>query len=127
MHGGRSSRLSSRRGVHAGQDTCGWPTDGPWVWAQVFPAGHGEPWKSDREIMRYTMQRGKHVVKAGEVCGNLRREVQIAGKTKRVGLPTQVWEDVTSAGFAAHPVGEHVGAGKKTSRIIWARVPVRRT
>ena len=73
--------------------------------------------------MRYTMQRGKHVVKAGEVCGNLRQEVQIAGKTKRVGLPTKVWEDVMSVGFAAHPVGELVDAGKKTSRIIWARVP----
>ena len=32
-------------------------------------------------------------------------------------------EDVMSAGFAAHLVGELEDAGKKTSRIIWARVP----
>ena len=47
------------------------------VTAQVLLAGQSAPRKSNREIMRYTMQRAKHVVTAGEVCGNLRREVQV--------------------------------------------------
>ena len=64
---------------------------------QVFPPGQGIAWKTDREIVRYTVLKGKIEVKASEISQNLRHVVETGGKKQRVGLPTKVWEQVMEA------------------------------
>ncbi|CAK0904467.1 unnamed protein product [Prorocentrum cordatum] len=88
---------------------------------QAFAEGQGEAWKTDRDIVRYTSQRG--VVKCSEICGNLRREVMVNGRKKHLGLPQKVWEDVMAAALAQHPVGDLLEAGAPRSRVKWHAPP----
>ncbi|CAK0801158.1 unnamed protein product [Prorocentrum cordatum] len=90
---------------------------------QAFAEGQGEAWKTDRDIVRYTLQRGKGVVKCSEICGNLRREAMVNGRKKRLGLPQKVWEDVMAAALAQCPVGDLLEVGTPRSRVQWRAPP----
>ena len=76
-------------------------------------------WLSDRELMQRTIQKGKPVVLARDICQNIRRK---AGNKGQI-FPQKAWEEVMKAGFAPFPVGKLMDEATRKSAVQLAAPP----
>ena len=76
---------------------------------------------SDRDIFRKTVLTGKTVVTFKNMT--LRKTETQNGKTKKLSVSKQNWEQVMQAGFAKFPVGKVEHAGTPRVQVLFAAIP----